>query len=559
MSDIETTYIVIVDGKAFTIDFSTLEVRVGTKHIGTATIDTTKIEPKTSEQYLDKDLLHLIINEKPAVFDMETNEFYEIVGDGTSIRKMGELVIRESETDTDIVEVLFMSDAKYLHNYSNNSVYNGTTLEYISPMEMFHVKQSKEISRGFINKDNSCYMDSVLFALTYRDSPFLNKHIFNVNPSEISPDNDPTIASAIEKNQRMLLGIRAWLQDAQQQKNARNNPVCSEFRQNYKSVRSIGDGEYEILHDKKWETTMEDSGDFLLDIFNTFQIRTLREKTTKTGFNKTKVPYTYGTKTVDMPPFLIVPFDISTDSYFKRTDNSTVKKGDTVRQYVFRVVENSEEAREKNEKLYREFLTKKLDIIVKFLNEHQDRILPASSLAIFQKEIKALNTRSANFDTSNDFMDRVIEHIRSIPDLKEEFDTNKPYEVLMSRYQNNILRFEDVLKYEPIYPKPDDPSNSLLVFNVDRTKLGDMSIHKGRKISFDIQENIQGPAGNLLGIQFIIVREGEHYYCVFKHIQDGGWYIYDDTKPKFERIGAFSKLPKKIYTHCTLLFYGTQA
>ena len=145
--------------------------------------------PKTRNVYLlnkelgDYEYVGYLVNVKPV----------EIVLEGSK-----EESEEESEEDVEL-EVIEYKSVKYIKD-DKGSVYNSKNLEIIGTWNTQENTIDFIPTRGFLNINNSCFIDSVLFALLYRNSKFINRHILKKDIDNLRISN-PEVIAALKKNQ----------------------------------------------------------------------------------------------------------------------------------------------------------------------------------------------------------------------------------------------------------------------------------------------------------------------------------------------------------------------
>jgi len=396
-------------------------------------------------------------------------------------------------------------------------------------------------TRGFMNKHDSCYLDSVLFALFYRSSPFILEHVLKDGIS-----TEP----AVRENQTELRRLYKWLHSESQAANV--SEVCRDFRQNYKRM-DFG----EAIHDPNFEKGMGDSSEWLMELFNGFRIETMTKTTTSYGKDGLE-EHLIKKELEKVAPIVTVTTRSKPDDYYHHRTVITESKGKQ-----FEVVSQmSEEDQKQEEQLLSDIKKEKLKILVRpgtleiLTVPHLKDILIAIKQSQGGRKSQLIDRIIANknqttFDMLNrHFLDRQVKHF---------YDADA---VLVERLRElNLLREKSKKRYpelinEIIYESIDGADHHYVVLSVERKLPDDQRDHS----PFDIQEAILCPKGELIELEFVIryTDSPQHYICYFKNIEDGLWYVYNDLYSKVALVGKgeFETMKAQTATGCTLLFYN---
>lgn len=445
------------------------------------------------------------------------------------------------EKDEDVVRVVALDyRGKRFARDDDQMVYNAS-LNLVGRWN----EGDKEIdfipTRGFMNKNDSCYIDSVLFALFYRSSPFILEHLLKDGIS-----GDP----ALRENQTELRRLYKWLHSESQAANV--SEVCRDFRKKYKRM-DFGDA----IHDPSFEKGMGDSSEWLMELFNGFHIETMTRTTTSYG--KQGLEEHFIKKEVEkVGPIVTVTTKSKPDDYYHHRTVITESKGKQ-----FEVVSQmSEEDQKQEEQLLSDIKKEKLKILLRpntleiLTVPHLKDILIAIKQSQGGRKQQLIDRITANqnqttFDMLNrHFLDRQVKHFYDADALLVE-----------KLRELNVLREKSKKRYpelinEIVYESIDGTDHHYVVLSVERKLPNDERDHS----PLDIQETILCPRGEPIELEFVIryTDSPQHYICYFKNIEDGLWYVYNDLYSKVALVGKgeFETMKAQTASGCTLLFYN---
>jgi hypothetical protein len=394
-------------------------------------------------------------------------------------------------------------------------------------------------TRGFMNKHDSCYIDSVLFALFYRSSPFILNHLLKDGIS-----GHP----AVRENQTELRTLYKWLHSESQAANV--SEVCRDFRKNYKRM-DFG----EAIHDPAFEKGMGDSSEWLMELFNGFGIQTMTKTTTSYG-KQGEEEHLIKKEIEKVAPIVAVTTKTKPDDYYHHRTVTTDSKGK-----LFEVVSQMSEADQKEEtELLSDISREKRKILILPSTLHNLTVkqlkeiliaLGQSQSGVKQKLIDRITASQATFDMLNrHFFDRQV---------KQLYDADP---VLVGKVRElQALREKSKKKYselinEILYESIDGADHHYVVLSVERKLPNDQRDHS----PFDIKETILCTKGEPIQLEFVVqyTDSPQHYICYFKNIEDGLWYVYNDLYSKVRLVGEgnFETMKAETATGCTLLFYN---
>jgi hypothetical protein len=465
---------------------------------------------------------------------------YEYVGHIVSIKPLEiHLEVDDDEVELEVIE---SGGKKYIKDVKNN-VYDGKKFELIGTWNSIDNVIDFIPSRGFLNINNSCFIDSVLFALLYRSSKFIDKHILRKDMDSTKISN-PDVVRALKKNQSELLRLYKWLHNIDQPENT--DKVCTPFRKAYSQV-----GLNSVHHNSSFENKMGDSSEFLFTIFNGFNVKTLIKESVSYGKNRDELVEINRLRERVAPIILISSKETSTN-YFNQKEISNspfnvVLDMSQTDSELFNTLETI--IMIEKIKILLGYLQKKTRISKKEKDRMRDRIaIDINSLTeLDHKEIK----------------DIYVE-IKKILNVKETREVEKLYEdsvdlnVLVIRlgelkqsYKKEYLQKIDETVYSGI--------SDYIVLSIDRT-LGGARELKRDTTAFNIQETIETPIGTKLGLEFVVsyTESPKHYVCYFKGIDDDQWYLYNDVSKGLRLVGkgTFECMKYAASISCTLLFYS---
>jgi hypothetical protein len=459
----------------------------------------------------------------------------------------------ESEDDQIELEIIENHGIKYVKDGDNN-VYDGKRFELIGKWDSIDKDINFIPSRGFLNINNSCYINSVLFALFYRSSKFIESHILRKdidNMMKMLRIKDTDVIEAVKNNQTELLKIYKWLHSQDQSSN--DSKICISFRKIYKQVEL---GKKPIaFHNEKFEKDIGDSGEFLFTLFNGFNMKTL-VKYQKSFGKLDDLEKEIFSNREEMPPIIMVSPDTKPDKYFK-SSKSNIVSGSVV-------TDVPESEAEIIRGIESQIKIHKIQILLAFFQK-KTRV-PKLEKERMRQRINEVNI-SKILEADHKDIEEIYIDLKSKLNVKEtkEIDTiygsHKELVGLLGELEKiqggHMFFFTekiDMCEYREI----DDID--YLVLGIDRTK------HIGKSLSkdmtpFDIQEKIITPNKKELELEFVIkyIDSPKHYVCYFKNIDDDLWYLFDDLSKKIRIVssGSFRKMKEETQNTCTLLFYGT--
>lgn len=482
---------------------------------------------------------------------------YEYVGQLLKVKpveiQLEALATKEGEEPTEEtedmeLEVIEYKGVKYIKDDSG-TVYDSKKFEIIGTWKSDDNTIDFIPTRGFSNINNSCFIDSVLFALLYRNSKFVNRHILNKDIGKLRISN-PEVIAALQKNQTELVRLYNWLHNLEQDENT--SKVCVPFRKAYTQVTLGKDAG--AFHNPDFESRMGDSAEFLFTLFNGFNVKTLTKETVSYGKDKTsdKLVEFKRHKESAVPIILVSAKESGTD-YFKQRE---------VSKDPFGVVSEMSEA---NSDLFEglETLVKveKIKTLLMYL-QRKTRI-PKAEKDRMNKRIAAIDPESVNpMDTVD--LEKIYTDIRRTINVKETREVERLYEENEDLTMLTIQLAELKQGYKREYTEKVDEvtysgGGDYLVLSIDRSTTGSRELRRD-KTPFNIQESIITPMGTRLDLEFVVVYTDspKHYMCYFKSVEDDMWYLYNDVSKKLRMVGdgSFGAMKEESGSQCTLLFYS---
>ena len=466
------------------------------------------------------------------------------------------------------VEIIVFQGTKFVRG-PHGFIYN-KKFELVGKWDYIDKQIDYIPTRSFLNFSSSCYIDSLLFALFYRSSSFIEKQILRKDIHSMLRTlriADPSIKSAINENQKELVKLYKWLHRLEQTENATR--VCQPFRMVYKNVEL--EKKPIAYHDKLIEKHLGDSSEFLIGLFNGFGIKTM-VKTLKASGKEGDEIREYSNYTEQIPPIILLNSRSTPDNYYQNRTVSLESKGKKFT--VYNITDEDDLEREKE--LLGRIKIEKINILLQFFKSKlkipksdrdamKYRIDEISSSKILQDGFKDIESIFFTLNTTKNF------YPKELKELEESIETNtnileKLVELaqLREKYKFEFTEKIDDTIYEPI----DGETQDYIILSVDRGK------QRGRdfvrdQTPFNLQETIPSPIGEPLELQFVIkyIDSPKHYVCYFKNIEDDLWYLYDDRYKTFKIVttgkldknpGTFEKMKAEVATNCTVLFYAKQ-
>ncbi len=488
------------------------------------------------------------------VFRATEDDEYDYIGNITSVKPLT-IVFFEEEDDIEV---------KYGGLFTKNE--KNQVFDKKSNMVGYWNGEEKEIHfiplRAFLNESSSCYIDTVLFALLYRENPFILNRILNKNLSELFEEANVTkqdIKDAIIGNKNEIVRINKWLHN--QSQTANSDFVCKPFRKSFKVIEL--DGKQSETHKKTFESGNGETNVFLNDLFSGFNIKTLVKTIKTTGVKADDTMKELREDSKVIPPIIQILPKTKLNEIFENTIEEDLE---------FKVVNlpEEEEVNMKNLKV-----VKKMEVIRALLIFLRDksRVRKADKDKIHNRLITLHQQKSLGKDISDE-LEEIFKTLDSTikPNERKEVDTILNASSSFVRTINDIDELNK--KYSESYVKKieettysfnednNEIDNNYLVLWVDRTLLEGKSIGKSKE-AYDIQKNLKIEE-NRLDLQFVIkhIDSPKHFVCYFKNIKDGLWYNYDDVRGTFrivksgENIGTFDVMKAETQNDCVLLFYS---
>lgn len=426
--------------------------------------------------------------------------------------------------------------------------------------------------RGFSNKSNSCYVDSVLFPLFYKNNNFINKHILNKSLEDFAI-KDKIALKAILDNQKILQELNDWLHNPKQEPDDRI--IVNNFRKNFQKVIEVQDG-FDIKHDPNLEVCMGDSNSLLLDIFDSFFIKTMSKNIKTLGITHSGEEIILSEITNLIPPIVQLNPKTTIEDYYRNEfrEVGDFKKIDDFNEEDIKIY-NYLETLENIQKIkaYLEFFKSKTRIVKK----HKDEI---------KKELEKVEYAMSQITPKEIIPDVVKNRINQILVIfnekiydkeMKEFETillsSKAYKKinddkisLIEKYTTHLKEKIDIIEYNLLEWNTETEDNYLVLW-VDRTTETKYKLTKSKE-SFAIEEVIISLKGEELNLDYVIVHldTPKHYVCYFKNPQDNLWYVYNDLirdfkivgsdKKDVENKGSFESMVNETEKDCVLLFYS---
>jgi hypothetical protein len=458
-----------------------------------------------------------------------------------------------AEDDQIELEIIENGGIKYVKDGDDN-VYDGKKFELIGKWDSVDRDINFIPSRGFLNINNSCYINSVLFALFYRSSKFIETHILRKNIDSMTKMlriKDTHVIEAVKTNQTELLKIYKWLHNAEQGSN--DSKICVSFRKIYKQVEL--DKKPVAFHNEKFETDIGDSGEFLFTLFNGFNIKTLVKFQKSFGKIDGLEKEIFSNREETAPIIMVSP-DTKPENYFKTSMANTVSGGV--------VIDVPDKDAELIRGLELQINIDKIKILLMFFQK-KTRV-PKLEKERMRQRIEQVNISKILEADHKDIDDIYIElkmklTAKELKEIESIYGSHKELQVLLGELEKiqgkHMFFFTE--KIDTCEYRENDHID-YLVLGIDRTK------HIGRSLSkdirpFDIREKIVTPSKQELELEFVIkyIDSPKHYVCYFKNIDDDLWYLFDDLSKKIRIVssGSFRKMKEETQNTCTLLFYGT--
>jgi hypothetical protein len=501
---------------------------------------------------------------------------YEHVGELVSITPLKILLhLEESEevTETDEkeeeddemveVEIIESHGKKFIRDAEQN-VYEPKGFELIGTWDSEDNEIDYIPNRGFLNIDNSCYLDSVLFALFYRNSSFITNYILRRNIDDMMRKlriDKPSVLEALKINQSELLRLYKWLHYPET--TVDDIRVCQNFRAIYKQV-SLEKNPIAIKVEG-FEKQLGDSAEFLFGLFNGFGIKTLLKEMTSIGKSADGEEKEIIHEAEQTPPIITVGVKTKPEQYYYNESISTESQG----KMFSAVMKMSGEDEELDKELKGRIKIEQIKILLEFFKAKtrvvkQDKARMAGRIEDMNKrklsdgeleEIKQIFTDLYTKVLPKELKTILLNTSESIVPLKAQLTE------LEDKYRFHFVEKKDITKYTSI----DGVDPHYIVLNVDRGLQSGKSLVRD-KTAFDIRETILCPRGESIELQFVVkyIDSPKHYVCYFKDIHDDLWYLYNDLNKTFRIIssgaqdktpGTFEKMKAETATGCTLLFY----
>jgi hypothetical protein len=467
----------------------------------------------------------------------------------------------ESEESDEVeLEIIASHGIKYVRDNENN-IYEGKNFELVGIWD----KQDNDINfiptRGFLNVNNSCYINSVLFALLYRSSKFIDDQILRKDVEKMMRSlriNKQEIIDSVKANQTELLKVYKWLHNIEQAENTTR--VCQPFRQIFKQVNL--EKNPLAFHDENFETKLGDSGEFLFTLFNGFNVKTLVKEVKSFGRNASGEMREIFNKRDEIAPIILVPTNSSSREYYNLEN---VSRGE------FNVVVDMPESDgERYNLLETKIKIEKIKILLVYFQK-KTRI-PKIEKTGMQQTIEQIGDKITERNISD--VESIYAAInskvlpkekREIEDLYEKSEHINTLSIelgeLKEKYKFNFTEKIDRTIYKPL----EGTDSNYIVLGIDRSKHVGKTLVKDTR-PFDIKERIQSPTGKEIELTFVVkyIESPKHYVCYFKNVQDDMWYLYNDLNQKLRIVslgseddepGTFEKMKGETQKDCTLLFY----
>jgi hypothetical protein len=464
------------------------------------------------------------------------------------------------------VEIIVFQGTKFVRG-PHGFIYN-KKFELVGKWDYIDKQIDYIPTRSFLNFSSSCYIDSLLFALFYRSSSFIEKQILRKDIHSMLRTlriADPSIKSAINENQKELVKIYKWLHRLEQTENSTR--VCIPFRTIYKNVEL--EKKPIAYHDKLIETHLGDSSEFLIGLFNGFGVKTM-VKTLKASGKEGDEIREYNNYTEQIPPIILVNSRSVPDNYYQNTTVSVDSQGKKFTVYNITDEDDLEGEKEilariKIEKIniLLEFFKSKLRISKTDRESMKSRIEEISRSKIVEAGFKDIESIFSLLNTTKNYYPKELKQLEQSIEVNTTI-LEKLVELaqLREKYKFEFTEKIDDIIYRPI----DGIEQDYIILSVDRGN------QKGKdfvrdKTPFNLQETIASPIGEPLELEFVIkyIDSPKHYVCYFKNIEDDLWYLYDDRYKTFKIVttgkldktpGTFEKMKAEVSTNCTVLFYA---
>ncbi len=419
--------------------------------------------------------------------------------------------------------------------------------------------------RAFTNENNSCYINTVLFALLYRENPFIQRHILTKDLTKLFSDLNVTkqdVQDAITNNQGELIRLNNWLHDKEQEANTKF--VCKPFRKLFRHVYL--DGSHSQKHMDEFETQMGETEKFLGNLLEGFGIKTIKYNHITIGEKSDGTKKELSNITELIAPIIPVQPGMPNDTLFNRQIEE--KLDFTV------LADMSEEDKRELQSITNGKLIIEIKILLDFLktktrirkDEKAQLIIDFTKLEGSYKKNKYIDIKSeltAIYNRLKSVIEKKeIATIEGMKNINTELSIAKQAEdEIKEQYAEYFSKKSETIQYN-FYEGNDDIDNNYLALWVDRTKVMGSAITKS-KDKFDIQKTIE-LNDSKLDLQFVIkhMDSPKHFVCYFKNIKDGLWYLYNDVNRTFtivkqgDNIGTFGAMKSVTENDCVLLFYS---
>jgi hypothetical protein len=472
----------------------------------------------------------------------------------------------KEEEDDEMVEVeIIESHGKKFIKDAEQNVYEPKGFELIGTWDSEDNEIDYIPNRGFLNIDNSCYLDSVLFALFYRNSSFITNYILRRNIDDMMRKlriDKPSVLEALKTNQSELLRLYKWLHYPET--TVDDIRVCQNFRAIYKQVSL--EKNPAAIKIEGFEKQLGDSAEFLFGLFNGFGIKTLLKEMTSIGKSADGEEKEIIHEAEQTPPIITVGVKTKPEQYYYNESISTESQG----KMFSAVMKMSGEDEELDKELKGRIKIEQIKILLEFFKAKtrvvkQDKARMAGRIEDMNKhklsdgeleEIKQIFTDLYTKVLPKELKTILLDTSESIDPLKAQLTE------LQDKYRFHFLEKKDITKYTSI----DGVDPHYIVLNVDRGLQSGKSLVRD-KTAFDIRETILCPRGKPIQLQFVVkyIDSPKHYVCYFKDIHDDLWYLYNDLNKTFRIVssgaqdktpGTFEKMKAETATGCTLLFYS---
>ena len=472
----------------------------------------------------------------------------------------------EEEEDDDMIEVeIIESHGKKFIKDAEQNVYETKRFELIGTWDSEDNEIDYIPNRGFLNIDNSCYLDSVLFALFYRNSSFINTSILRKNIDGMMRKlriDKPHVTAALKSNQSELLRLYKWLHNPET--TVHDEKVCQNFRAIYKQVSL--ENNPTAIQIEGFEKQLGDSADFLFGLFNGFGIKTLRKEMISEGKNGADIRETVHI-IEETVPIITVSVTAKPEQYYNNESISTESKGNM----FSTVMKLSDEDEELEKELKGRIKIEQIKILLEFFKTKtrvvkQDKTRMTGRIEDMSKPKKLSDSELEEIkQIFSDLYTKVLpKELKTLPlDTGDSIDPLKArLKELQDRYRFEYSEKKDIIRYQSI----DGMDHHYIVLSVDRSIQSGKSLVRD-KTAFDIRETILCPRGEPIQLQFVVkyIDSPKHYVCYFKNIDDDLWYLYNDVNKTFRIVstgtqdktpGTFEKMRAETATGCTLLFYN---